>query len=173
MTTESGNIGVELITLVQSNFRLCGAFASQYLSDESSEMPEARFGFSIKDELFQEQDGEVLVQMLGVDVTFVDGSGAPIDDDERRPFELSVTLAGRFRIPRDSDPAQAEAIKSTACAIVFPYLREHVSNLTMRSVYPTLRMPPMNVVELRRRVVESGGSEEGSGIEGGNGHTAE
>ncbi len=72
------------------------------------------------------------------------------------PINLAVQMGGAFRL--DSDPAKEEfdRLSHVNCpTIIFPYLREFVSDLTRRSGLTSLNLPPMNFVASgERRLAE-------------------
>lgn len=68
---------------------------------------------------------------------------------EAVPLSLEVELGGLFGISNKPENAmEAEKIAEINCAaIVFPYLRETVADLTRRAGLAPLHLPPMNFVE--------------------------
>ncbi len=65
------------------------------------------------------------------------------------PFNIKVTLEGRFKYNASEDEANIgldELLKKNATAILFPYLRAIVSQLTsMGNEYQPLLIPAMNI----------------------------
>lgn len=68
-------------------------------------------------------------------------------------FTLTVSIEGLFEGSQEGLPLDQFA-QVNAPAILFPYLRETVSNLTARSGHPALLLPTVNFVELARVVGE-------------------
>lgn len=65
------------------------------------------------------------------------------------PFSLIVEGAGLFEFTTDlPSEDQIEKIARINCAaIAFPYLRETVADITRRSGFPPLHIPPVNFVD--------------------------
>lgn len=66
-------------------------------------------------------------------------------------FTLTASIEGLFEGSQAGLPLEQFA-QVNAPAILFPYLRETVSNLTARSGHPALLLPTVNFVELARVV---------------------
>ena len=64
-------------------------------------------------------------------------------------FSLKATLEGLFEGEQQGLPLEQFA-RVNAPAILFPYLRETVSNMTARSGHPAILLPTVNFVELAR-----------------------
>lgn len=68
---------------------------------------------------------------------------------ENPPLRVSVLIAGYFSVKKDEDVGRLDEFSNIqAPAFVFPFAREVIANLTMRSGYPPLLIPPMNLVSL-------------------------
>lgn len=64
------------------------------------------------------------------------------------PFELSVEMGGAFLFKTMPDEEKLEKLAHINCAaIIFPYLREMVSEMTMRGGHAPLYLPIINFVE--------------------------
>lgn len=70
------------------------------------------------------------------------------------PFLADVTLTGVFKVSydekndRDKEMAE-EFLTQNTIAILFPYLRSFISDMTLRTnKYPAFILPPFNVVEM-------------------------
>jgi len=69
------------------------------------------------------------------------------------PFDLNFTFIGHFSSEGEGSPTLQEFAKHNAPAYIVPYARELIANITSRSgIFPTLVMPPLNVVELLKEV---------------------
>lgn len=71
--------------------------------------------------------------------------------NESSPFEVKVTLSGDFVFnPEESDGTKFEKYLSpNAIAILFPYLRSVIANLTtLSNEFPTLNIPVVNIAEM-------------------------
>lgn len=66
--------------------------------------------------------------------------------NDNLPFSLSVSLEGRFQI--EPSPTDEEDYVINAAAILFPYLRASVSQLTSTANVPPLVLPTINIVNL-------------------------
>ena len=70
------------------------------------------------------------------------------------PFLAEVTLTGIFKVSFDKnddrDKAMADSlITQNTIAILFPYLRSFISDMTLRTnKYPAFILPPFNIVEM-------------------------
>lgn len=64
------------------------------------------------------------------------------------PFNFEVSYIGLFGL-KGKDDLESNRVGFLNCApILFPYLREHVADLTMRAGYPPYHMQPVNFVSL-------------------------
>lgn len=61
------------------------------------------------------------------------------------PFSLSLTIRGYFECNGDTD---IETFQMNAVAIVLPYLRAQITNLTAQAGIPPVILPPVNVANL-------------------------
>lgn len=76
------------------------------------------------------------------------------------PFNVSVSGIGLFAFEEAPDMEQLERFARINCAaIVYPYIREAIADVTRRSGMPTLHLQPVNFVkmfaELKDKSVES------------------
>lgn len=63
------------------------------------------------------------------------------------PFIIEVDITGKFEF-EGSDKAKEEFLKSNAVAVLFPYLRSVVSDLSTKSnVFPQFKLPLINIAE--------------------------
>lgn len=70
-------------------------------------------------------------------------------ETENPPLRASVLAAGYFSVKKDEDFEKLKEFSQIqAPAIVFPFVREALANLTMKTGYPPLLIPPMNLVSL-------------------------
>jgi preprotein translocase subunit SecB len=75
-----------------------------------------------------------------------------VDPSVKRQEELRVTICGRFRAEGDHQEVSLENfVRFHAPAILMPFARETISNLTTRGFYDTLVLPPLNVQMLMER----------------------
>lgn len=74
------------------------------------------------------------------------------DRDANQPYRVSVTYLGRFRFGKLPDGLTREAfLTKNAAAIMFPYVREAVADLTVRGTFGAIHLPPVNVVAMLSR----------------------
>lgn len=65
------------------------------------------------------------------------------------PLNVSVVATGYFRVKKEEDfKALEEFSHIQAPALVFPFVREIIAELTMRTGYPPLLVPPTNITVL-------------------------
>lgn len=71
------------------------------------------------------------------------------------PYNFLVRSVGRFHFDELPDSKSLENFALINCpAMIFPYLRETVADMTRRSGYPPLHLNPVNFVELSSRMVQ-------------------
>jgi len=72
------------------------------------------------------------------------------------PMKVDVAVAGHFSITDDNDPTILKEFSDVqAPAMLFPFIREIVGNLTMRTDFPPLLIPPANIRVLIGKKIES------------------
>lgn len=110
--------------------------------------------FSVNPE-FSEGSGPVeLGLLIGVETDISeDGKALTVDltlkanfsEDIIPPMDLSISLKGFFRLENEEKKNFfGEFAKVNAPAIMYPYAREVISNLTVKSRLPTLLLPIIN-----------------------------
>lgn len=68
------------------------------------------------------------------------------------PFHVSVKGFGLFVFEEKPDEEQINQIARINCAaILFPYIREVIADVTRRSGLPTLHLQPVNFVEMYKK----------------------
>lgn len=78
-------------------------------------------------------------------------------DDEDCPFKLEVSLNGYFKYTVDKDDSKdveqlKQLVTQNALAILYPYLRNVVSDVTLKSNrFPAYILPVMNIAELMKK----------------------
>ena len=73
------------------------------------------------------------------------------NDDIESPFNFDLIYEGYFKFesPEEIPDEEIEKVGLINCAaIIFPYLREHLGDLTRRSGLPSYHLPPVNFVKL-------------------------
>lgn len=73
--------------------------------------------------------------------------------DESAPLNLEVEVGGLFGVSsKPEDVIEATKLAEINCAaIIFPYLRETVADLTRRAGLAPLHLPPINFVEFYKQ----------------------
>lgn len=70
-------------------------------------------------------------------------------ETENPPLRISVLATGYFNVKRVEDIKKLEAFSHVqAPALVFPFIREIIADITMRTGYPPLLIPPTNIIAL-------------------------
>lgn len=71
-------------------------------------------------------------------------------DNGDLPFEFNVSIGGLFKFSRDiGNIEKIDEIANINCAaILFPFLRETVADLTRRAGFPPLLLPPVNFCKI-------------------------
>jgi len=68
-------------------------------------------------------------------------------DSDKQPFRFSVAYEGVFSFEDMPAPDALERIANINCAaIIFPYVREAIADLTQRAGLQPLHLPPFNFV---------------------------
>lgn len=72
------------------------------------------------------------------------------------PFYLTVEGFGVFTFDGEPDKHILKNISSiNAPAIIFPYIRETIADITRRAGFPPLHLPPVNFVNLAKKGAQS------------------
>ena len=75
-----------------------------------------------------------------------------IEDLEKKPFNCRVTLVGVFVCPNwESDEAGKILVNLNTVNILFPYLRQAVTNLTTTAGVPPYVLPIINTQNIRNK----------------------
>lgn len=76
--------------------------------------------------------------------------------DPKPTFALSAEIGGVFELDSEPDKETLERLRHIdSPAILFPYLREVISEITKRGGFSPLYLPPMNFVRIKRTSGES------------------
>jgi preprotein translocase subunit SecB len=71
------------------------------------------------------------------------------------PYYFEVEGAGLFKFDETPDPSILETFSTINCpAIVFPYIREAIADITRRAGFQALHINPVNFVELAKKSKE-------------------
>jgi preprotein translocase subunit SecB len=84
-----------------------------------------------------------LYYTIGIDHTPTEEEAEELRNASKMPYRLRVHLIGEFQIDTDRFPIDKIGLwaKANAPALLFPYLREQVSALTVRCGLPPLILP--------------------------------
>lgn len=92
---------------------------------------------------FNEQE-KALSVLLGVNAVAKDA-----------PFNVSIKGIGLFFLDEILEPKQLEIIARINCsAILYPYIREAIADITRRAGFPALHLQPVNFVKMYKGPVE-------------------
>lgn len=98
-----------------------------------------------KIEIGQEKEGKRLSLFLRLSV-----------ESESMPFSILVEGAGLFEFSQDIEAVNIDSIAEVNCAaIVFPYIRETIADVTRRAGFAPLHLPPINFVRIFEEKRES------------------
>ena len=76
----------------------------------------------------------------------------PIDDSYQAPFAFDVTMHGDFLFKEVPDEKTLKQFGDINCpAIVFPYIREVIADITRRSGFSPLHLPAVNFIEMGKK----------------------
>lgn len=78
------------------------------------------------------------------DVELVLGVSVTVKNADMVAFVCEVQQAGVFHIVGLDEQQKAHALNVNGCEILFPYLRETVSNLVTKATFPQLNLEPVN-----------------------------
>jgi preprotein translocase subunit SecB len=69
------------------------------------------------------------------------------------PYYFEVQAGGLFKFKSRPDEKMLKQLETINCpAIIFPYLRETIADLTRRAGFPPLHLAPINFVELSKNL---------------------
>lgn len=128
------------------DFRDCRLLTAHFvLNREFEPGPDVQLStnLTISHEYFGDERGNPCLRLFVK--LLLHGDGAPL--------RAEIELGSVFTVSRKpADPVEAAKIAEiNGAAIVFPYLRETVADLTRRSGLAPLHLPPVNFVELFRQ----------------------
>lgn len=104
-----------------------------YLDTNESEL---RFGFSA--ETYESEDK----------TTYRITTITNIDNGENKDLDIKLVMSGYFGFEQNADikeDVKEFFIKRSTLAILFPYIRSYITNLTAQSGIKPIIMPPMNI----------------------------
>ncbi|GAB1409288.1 hypothetical protein MASR1M90_04420 [Desulfovibrionales bacterium] len=71
---------------------------------------------------------------------------ARLPQDAKAPYSFEIEIGGKFKITKDEEEHVERLRHVNIPAIIFPYLREAVADITRRGGHPALHLPPVNFV---------------------------
>ncbi|MBW2177161.1 MAG: hypothetical protein DRI24_00335 [Deltaproteobacteria bacterium] len=70
-------------------------------------------------------------------------------DNADAPFYFDIGIVGSFEFDIDVSEKNMESVVNINCAaILFPFLRETIADITRRAGFPSLMLPPINFISL-------------------------
>jgi preprotein translocase subunit SecB len=73
--------------------------------------------------------------------------------EDKEKLKLDSTFVGSFSVIENNENMNMEEyIKNNSVALMFPYVREHISAITQKSGIKPVLLPPMNVVALIKQL---------------------
>ena len=112
----------------------------EYREEEGQE----GFAYGLKLESRLDEDNNALSVKLGAETP-------KLEEKPNYPFYFDVTVAGFFEFTVPLDEALRKQYAIINCpAILFPYLRETLADLTRRAGFPPLHLPRTNFVKFAR-----------------------
>ena len=77
-------------------------------------------------------------------------------ESDKYPYFLSIEVVGTFGIEMEPDEDSAKRLlEMNSVAILFPYLRSMITNITASSGVPPVILPPINVYKLMKNYSEN------------------
>jgi len=74
-----------------------------------------------------------------------------MDGIKNPPFDLVVSIDGYFETAKEGNLSLKEYAKEMAPALLMPFVREIIANITSRIPYPPILLPPINIHALLMR----------------------
>lgn len=141
--TEHQGIAFDKLILEKVNFEIDPNYTF-------SESPlEVNMGVDVEKNLSDDKKRLKIVLHVNVDLSGVDPS----------PMKIYTVVAGHFSLRDEQNiGALEEFAEIQAPTVMFPFIREVIANLTMRTDFPPLLIPPVNIwVMLGKKNKEGGG----------------
>ena len=119
----------ETLRLIESHFKLNTSFRQE--KNESAEI-------SCRITISHKKEDKTINVTVSVD-----------SSDRNQPFNFGVAIMGSFRFSKGPQKRELERIVHINCAaIVFPFVRETIADLTRRANITPFHMEPINFVAL-------------------------
>ncbi len=121
--------------------------------------PKIDFDLQMGSQILAEADS-VYEVVLHVTVQVKLGEG----DKEKPAFLIDIQQAGAFTVKNMPEEVVQQVLATTCSTVLFPYVRETVSNLATRGGFPQLVLPPINFEAMYAQHLatqKEGGTKEG------------
>lgn len=124
--------------------------------------PKVDFDLGINSEKIAEDIWEILLSVtVKVSIKIEESKRAEYANKEfETAFIVEVKLAGLFSITGYSEVDIDKLLAITIPELLFPYVREVVSNLVMKGGFPQLVLPPMNFDAMYKKHLEEQAKEQ-------------
>ena len=121
---------------------ICITSVNFALNDDFKNDEEIELSFSVTVNSFDSEEKKIVDVIVNTPET---------DPQGNIPFHFSVTGRGVFIFSEDVTENEDVQLKNINCpAIIFPYVREQVADLTRRSGLPPLHLPPVNFIKMHK-----------------------
>lgn len=86
------------------------------------------------------------------------------DGEKKEVLKLNFTFVGLFSVIKDKENMDIkDFMKRNSLAAIFPYVRQHISEVTQKAGMKPLIMPPINVAALVKNVKDDISNKKSSG----------
>jgi len=126
------NIRLESIVLIKSLFTREAEIS--YENEDFKSDININIGHNIKDDKL----------FVSLEVAFIAGT------ESNKQIDITVNMLGIFIIPKLEKKALEQFVKINAPAIIFPFIREHIANLSLKSGLQPILLPPINFIKLAK-----------------------
>lgn len=119
-----------------------------YVVDSMFYKTNPEFDIEGNKDIIIEEDVDAQINILDEQETAIITLRAKLEENENVPFSFEVSIVGYFEFDeKESDGIEfREFLRTNAVAILFPYLRSIVSDLTGKSNrFPNYNMPVRNI----------------------------
>jgi protein-export chaperone SecB len=137
MPTMSAPLSIHDIRVLKIHFTI-GRDQDNPSPEEEREEANIQFNFTAED--LGGKEDEISVRIT---------QSATLNGSRDHPFSMMIEIGGIFSLDSMPDAEQFERVKYINCnAILFPYLREAVSDICKRGGMPPIFLPPLNFVKM-------------------------
>lgn len=112
---------------------------------------ETPYHFKVESQAQHKTTGEIAVRLRATSATR--------DQEPDYPFFFDILMIGTFQVVEGTSPDLMEQFAKISCpALMFPYLRETIADITRRAGFPALHLPPINFVKQAKNQREKTGA---------------